>query len=323
MKINDWRRKARRRAWTLVLLSLALVLSCFSFPEQLTAAGIRAAVSKNTVPGLKMAAAEAPETLKSFIQLTIETLAKEEPFKAWTGSQVKFYPLGPGTHGWLVHVMKGEQRMGYMIITAKEEGGYVLTEYGAGNDGLPYSMSDLRQYLVQEGLIPSNYSGTLTLIPLYSPLLPLWEIKLAGKKLYINAAQPEILPWDSKQAEAMLQKKIPAALGSISNGDMPATSKAYLVRPSSFDPYDNLLWLKNPELPRLDGEAFIDLIKRKGSMVFQSAGENDKFGAPFMITGYQKWTEDIVYAAVGPKGLRFVPLPVLQDNGTLHMAASE
>ncbi|WP_410511770.1 hypothetical protein PaeBR_17125 [Paenibacillus sp. BR2-3] len=334
MNIKDRkRRSARRQACLLLLLSIGLAVSGFSFPAQLTAAGSRVAVTKNAASGLVMKTSPAPQTLQDFIQITIDKLAKEDPFKGWKAGQVQYYPLGPGTHSWLVNVMNGEQRIGYLVIAAKDEGGYMLSEYGAGNEGLPYSLSDLRQFLVQEGLISSTYSGTPGLTPLYSALLPVWEITIAGKKLYINAAVPEILPWTSIKAEAVLKTEAAASNGISDPEGLSSPQTVYRSGQSS-DPYDDLLWLKNPKLPVLSGDAFLVLLQQKGSLVFQSAGRNDRYGAPFMITGYQVWTSatntaetgtqnaDKVYAAIGPQGKRFVPLYLLHENGTLHKTSA-
>ncbi|MDQ0195920.1 hypothetical protein [Paenibacillus wynnii] len=330
---NRWRNSAGKKACFLLLLSIGLATSSFSFPEPLAATGHSVTVYKNTTPQLSMTTAPAPGTLKDFVQLNIDKLAEEATFKSWKGAQSEYYPLGPGTHSWLVNVMKAEQRIGYLIITAKNEGGYMLSEYGAGYEGLPYSLKELRQLLVQEGLITSTSSGNLTLTPLYVPLLPLWEVSISGKKLYINAVVPEILPWNSSKAEALLKKAGSAANLDLTVGSNLSPREVYQTNQSS-DPYDNLLWLTNPKLPTISDNDFSAVLKRKGNLVFQSAGQNESVGAPLMITGYQIWTVDAqttepgtasmnkLYAAIGPQGRRFVPLSLLQQYGTLHQAST-
>lgn len=334
MKRNLSRKNsAGRKVCFLLILCVGLGLSSLISPSLLTAAG-SPYPAKNTKSVLQLVTAPASSTLEDFVKVNIDKLAAEAPFKSWKNAQSKYYPLGPGTHSWLVNVMNGDQRIGYMIITATTEGGYVLSEYGAGNEGLPYSLSELRQLLVQEGLIPSTYSGKLALKPLYLPLLPLWEVTLSGKKFYINAAVPEILPWSYTKVETLsIKASTVANLYSFSkNTRIP--QPIFLSHQSS-DPYENILWIKNPKLPIFGEDEFSTLLQQKGSLVFQSAGHNDSVGGPLMITGYQIWrtvddpsesvqkNNNLLYAAIGPEGKRFVPLPLLQKYGTLHEDSAE
>ncbi|KGE16530.1 hypothetical protein [Paenibacillus wynnii] len=334
MKRKDrWRNSAGKKACFFLLISIGLATASFSFPVPLAATGNSVTAYKNATPDLNMTTAPAPGTLKDFVQLHIDKLAEEATFKDWKGAQSEYYPLGPGTHSWLVNVMKGKQRIGYLIITAKNEGGYMLSEYGAGYEGLPYSLKELRQLLVQEGLITSTTSGNLTLTPLYAPLLPLWEVSISGKKLFINAAVPEVLPWNSSKAEALLKKAVTAANHGLTGESNLSPREVYQTNQSS-DPYDNLLWLTNPKLPMTSDNDFSALLKRKGNLVFQSAGQNESVGAPLMITGYQIWTAEPqtegsgtgsinkLYTAIGPQGRRFVPLSLLQQYGTLHQVST-
>ena len=324
------RNTAGRKACFLLLLSLGLTLSSLLFSSQLTAAGIPVGTIKIAVHELNIKTDPAPSTLKDFVQLNMDKLSKEATFKSWKGAESQYYPLGPGTHGWLVNVMKDEQRIGYLIITAKNEGGYELSEYGAGNEGLPYSLSQLRQLLVQEGLISSSYSGTLSLTPLYSPILPLWEVTISGKRLYINAAEPEILPWNYNKAESVLKMSATAVNLKFIAGDYKRTPQAIYRTAGTSDPFENLLWITTPKLPTISDNDFSAVLKTKGNLVFQSAGRNDIVGGPLMISGYQLWRAESVtgetgtkntnklYAVVGRDGKRFVPLSLLQQYGTLH-----
>ncbi|KAI7246480.1 hypothetical protein KC345_g12063, partial [Hortaea werneckii] len=163
------------------------------------------------LPGLVMKPAAATESLQDFTRLTISQLSADAPFKEWKNAGTEVYPLGPGTRSWLVNVMNGEQRIGYLIISATDNSGYVLSEYGAGTYGLPYSMSELRQYLVQEGLLTSNYSGTIGLSALYAPLLPVWKLTLENKTIYLNASVLQVLPWSLSQAKSILSGQLDAS----------------------------------------------------------------------------------------------------------------
>lgn len=329
MTINNKRRHPTEKQVRLILLLiLGLFISSFKYAGELSATGNPITDTGTAIAGLELRPSPAPSALKDFVQLTIDKLAKQAPFKSWKEGNNEYYPLGPGTHSWLVNVMNGNQRIGYLIITAKEEGGYVLSEYGAGTEGLPYSVCDLRQLLVQEGLLPSSYSEVLTLTPIYSPLLPVWELSIGAQKLYINASVPEILPWNSNKAEAFLKKELTVA-NYLSSSDSALVPQAAYRSGQSSDPYADLLWLTKPKLDRLSVNEFSALLRQKGRFIFHSSGHNDTFGSPQAITGYQKWTTtrdtaeakgsmSKLYAAAGPQGKRFVPYRELLENGTLH-----
>lgn len=325
-----------------LLLCLCLGLTLYSagsaFPAELSATGTRVtvtqAVSQPSLPLLEMKWMASPESVQDFARLTISKLSADPPFTSWKNAGTEYYPLGPGTHSWLVNVMDGEQRIGYLIITAKDQGGYMLSEYGAGSYGLPYSLQDLRQFLAQQELIPSNLSGQLELTALYAPLLPLWKLTIDNKTLYINASVLQVLPWSISKAEDMLHAKS-AAAGAISSLEPGLAPLPVYQTGGQDDPYADLLWLTAPPLVPLSGNQFALALASGGSLAFQSPGRNDAFGGPFMITGCQSWglsasgtgtasgSSAIVYAASGPEGKRYLPLAALQDSGTLHTLTTE
>lgn len=314
----------------LLLLCIGLIAGSSSSPTALAATRVSViqSVTQDSTPVLKMNSLPSPSTVQEFAKTTLNKLATEAPFTAWKDAGIEYYPLGPGTHSWLVNVMKGEQRIGYMIITATENGGYMLSEYGAGTYGLPYSLIDLRHFLVQEGLISSSFSGTIKLTPLYAPLLPVWKISIDNQTIFINASVPEIIPWSLSKAEEVLK-------GKLTDTDVITSQNIDLSPQSAFssggtdDPYENIMWLTSPKLATVSGENIADLIRTKESIAYQAAGKNEILGAPFMITGYQSWqpaqgqlqavnNKLTVYAASGPEGKRYLPLSVLQAYGTLH-----
>lgn len=320
----------RRRLLLCLTLGLSLFAASASLPPALAATGSRTTVTQavmlEVLPELTMKIAPSPESLQDFTRLTISQLSADAPFKEWKDARTEVYPLGPGTHGWLVNVMNGEQRIGYLIISAAAKGGYMLSEYGAGTEGLPYSMSDLRQYLVQEGLLTSNYSGKLELSALYAPLLPVWRITLEDKTIYINASVLQVLPWSFSQADGILNGQLDSKALVLSGQDhapLPA-----VLSGGQDDPYADLLWLTAPKLHTISADSLQSLLAGSGSLAFQSAGHNDALGAPFMITGCQSWlpaisggqksSAAVIYAAAGPGGKRYLPLTALEKYGTFH-----
>lgn len=323
----------RRIRFLLIVVAGMIGLSAGSaLPPAHASTGNRLTVTQSVsqVNGfpLTMKSLPSPVTLQDFTRHTISKLSADTPFQDWADADTEYYPLGPGTHSWLVNVMNGKQRIGYLIITAAEPKGYVLSEYGAGTYGLPYSLTELRQYLVQEELIHSSYSGKLELEALYAPLLPVWKITLDHTILYINASVPQLLPWSLSEAGEVFSSH-PASKNLLSSLDT-GRSPLKVVRSGGPDnPYKDLQWLTLPELNVSSNTEFEALLALNGSLAFQSSGRNDHLGAPFMITGFQRWNSltagtmkstdlTFLYAAVGLQGKRFLPLRALQENGTLH-----
>ncbi|WP_150275467.1 hypothetical protein [Paenibacillus tepidiphilus] len=276
----------------------------------------------------------ASAALQEFTRQTLGKLAKNAPFTDWKNAKTEYFPLGPGTHGWLVNVLKGDQRVGYLIITAAEQGGLYLSEYGAGTDNLPYSLTELRRVLAQEALIPSDYSGKLELTALYVPLLPVWKMTLGQKTFYLSAAgEPELLPWDESKAQAVFKGQAAAPMSSPGPGAAFTPQKVYRSSGED-DPYADLRWLSAPRLDKLKAGSLSLLLAQGNALAFQSAGRNDLLGAPFMVTGYQCWNPapapagtsgdlaPLIYAASGPEGRRFLPLALLEERGTLHALAA-
>lgn len=327
----------RRRGRLLLCLTLGLTLLAAGapFPPALAATNSRPtvtqAVMQELLPGLVMNQVASPGTLQDFTRLTISRLSADAPFKEWKDAGTEVFPLGPGTRSWLVNVMSGGQRIGYLIISAADDGGYLLSEYGAGTYGLPYSLSDLRQYLVQEGLLTSNYSGTIGLTALYAPLLPVWKLTLENKILYLNASVLQVLPWNLSQANTILSGQQVTAGAAVSTPGQDLNPLPALLGGGQDDPYADLLWLAAPELKNISLSGLTALLAGHGSLAFRSAGHNDALGAPFMITGCQSWipaasgstatqSAAVVYAAAGPGGRRYLPLTALQKSGTFHKA---
>lgn len=272
-----------------------------------------------------------PDSLKTFVHEAVDKLSDEAPFKEWKTAKPSIHPLGPGTHGWLVNLISGDKRIGYMIITASDNGGYTLSEYGADTEGLPYSVTELRLFLAQQGLIHSLFE-IIEPVPLYAPLLPYWKVTVNGQTLYVNAIVPEILPWDDSKAEAVARSAQAAGrYGLTASGLLSEITAGPMFQTGhTGNPYDNLLWLTSPKLAPLEAHEFVQLLQLQPGLVFRSnAGANDILGAPLMITGYQLWTssaasggETVAYAASGIGGRRFLPLDALQQSGKFQVYVS-
>ncbi|CAM4344831.1 hypothetical protein [Paenibacillus typhae] len=323
----------RRRLFPLLCLGLALLPAAAVVPAagEATAQGSRIlvpqAVSQALQPDLSIKPLPSPKTLQEFTADTISRLSAAEPFTAWKNAETEYYPLGPGTHSWLINVLSGGQRIGYLIISAAEDGGYMLSEYGAGTTGLPYSLTELRQFVVQEDLIPSSYSGNAELTALYAPMLPVWKLTVDKQTYYINAVTLQLLPWTSARADAVLKGALPSADTVTSSGSRLSPLQASLSGGQD-DPYADIRWLASSRLKAVDSGNVAVLLGKGRALAYQSPGANDTTGAPFMITGYQSWrpsvkekaadSRTVIYAATGVKGYRYLPFALLQKTGTLH-----
>ncbi|WP_151736062.1 hypothetical protein [Paenibacillus tengchongensis] len=294
-------------------------------PNPAGRATVSAAVTGNEpLASLALKPLPASAALQAFAQESIAKLARNAPFTGWKNAEAEYFPLGPGTHSWLVNVQKDGLRVGYLIITAVQQGGYSLSEYGAGTTGLPYSLTELRRVLAQEALIPSGYSGKLELTALYAPLLPVWKLTLGQETLYLSAAVPGLLPWDDSKVQTFFNGQA-AADRTQAGPDASFMPQPAYQGGGEDDPYADLRWLSAPGLGKLKAASLSLLLAQGNALAFQSAGRNDTLGAPFMVTGYQCWNPrtasggaPLMYAASGPGGRRFLPLSLLEERGTLH-----
>lgn len=276
--------------------------------------------------GLVLPETAGPAELRLFVKETVAKLAASPPFTGWSGAELKIYPLGPGTHGWLVNVMRSGERIGYLIIAAKTDGGYMLSEYGAGTEGLPYSLTELRRVLAQDALIPTSSIPRVKLEAVYVPLRPLWKLTdPTGSVYYLHAWKPELLP---RSAAEQALNQLSAPIGAINRDWTPAA--AGWTAGAGDDPAADLSWLAEP--PLTIGAAVSSSLSdalRRSPLVFRSRTGGGLLAAPFILSGAQRWTalsdqpggeRQIEYAAL-PNGtsVRFVPLgALLREEGGFH-----
>lgn len=123
MKNYARQQRALRRLGRLLLClapALSLLAASTASPavhaSQAGRATVTQAVMQEALPALAMKPVPAPETLKAFTQQMIGQLSANAPFKEWKDAATEVYPLGPGTRSWLVNVMDGGQRIGYLVF---------------------------------------------------------------------------------------------------------------------------------------------------------------------------------------------------------------
>lgn len=319
---------------TMKAIALLLALSCYN-PGTSQAVSVPAAqqtVSSKAIGSVKNAVlnnissrAAVPSPLEDFSKDVLSELSHQAEFQDWNHATITYYPLGPGTHGWLAAVSQGNRQIGYLIFTARENGGFMLSEYGS-EESMPYSYEDLHRRLVQESIIPSasEIPESVKIEAEYTSMLPVWKVTPRGKKsLYINALTAELLPVSDT---AVGKVKLPQGMSSGQSLHLESASLSSGKERS--DPYDNLLWLTAPRLNVSHDSDLLQAISiHDDSLIFMSPGHNAAYGAPFSITGLQTWSlakEDatVLYVATGTGGSRYLPLSMLLDTGEFRVLPS-
>lgn len=271
----------------------------------------------------------APTLLKTFSETIVKQLSEQQVFTSWAHSELQYFPLGPGTHSWLVTVSKDDKELGYLILTAKDTDSeeYVLSEYGT-SASVPYHVTSLHQTLEQLELISSSSNknvNPITIEPLYSPLLPLWKVSYGQQEtLYLNALTMEVLPWDESHWKKLSMQNTELSGAHFSTTDPSYTSSQAILRKGQRDPLKNLMWITSPKLAVYSDQEFESYINQHNSLIFTSPNRNDEYGGPFAISGFQKWhsnqgvSEQTIYAGTGLSGQRYLPLAVLRAQGEFH-----
>ena len=270
-----------------------------------------------TLPVALPSSAEAPKELVSFAELTVQQLLEQEPFQGWGNAQLQFFPLGPGTHSWLVTLSSDQKNNGYLILAAKEDGGYILSEYGAG-EYMPYQLSQLHQAL--------QLTGSPQVEALYAPLLPVWKITYKGQApVYIHAITMEELPFIEEEWEELSGSLQAHPAGVTTDMKSPTKITSRINSSIESDPYTNLTWITRPQLNKTNPKQMITYMKQNKSLVFTAPNRNAAYAAPFVITGFQDWSASSptdtssVYAATGQDGGRFLPFSMLIEQGELRL----
>lgn len=278
------------------------------------------------------AVAQVPGSLMDFAEETVAQLSAHAPF--WDEAILEFTPLGPGTHGWLVTISDEGLPQGYMIISAGQDGGYILSEYGIGST-LPYSQAPLKERLAAEGLVKAG--GSLpqgSIVRKLYDVSPVWQVQLPGKKpVYFNALNSEALP-DEPQQTQTTTKLVSVPLPATAKGLVASSTsnRWFAGTPSiatgdSIDPYDNLLWLTSSNLTARSSADLRNLLQEHSTLIFKSAKGNAAYGAPFNLTGWHRWSSEnqenpaALYVSVPLRNtdtLRFLPASRLVGQGQFY-----
>ncbi|SEL56218.1 hypothetical protein SAMN05518856_11360 [Paenibacillus sp. OK003] len=282
----------------------------------------------------------APDAVQQFAHEQAIILGTEQAGNQWDHAQLDFYPLGPGTRSWLVYANVGESPVGYMIISANDQGQLQLSEYGQGEQR-PYNISLLyqaldRQQLDLEELIPDGGGLQLRYAP---PLLAYWKVEMPNDDvIYIDATNGDTLPTgvlkaldtDSRQASKRMKsiRSISVQAVVMTPEDSPQVSSLSVdsldLQPL-FDPADNLLWITSKALSINGVKTLNQQWKEHKKIVFSADHQNVLYGGPLPVSGYQIWRDERgtvhnQYVAIGGNTSvrRFVPLQSLLRDGNFY-----
>ncbi|MFB8373388.1 hypothetical protein [Paenibacillus taichungensis] len=282
----------------------------------------------------------APDAVQQFAREQAIILSTEHEGNHWDHAQLDFYPLGPGTRSWLVYANVGDSPVGYMIISANDQGQFQLSEYGQGEQR-PYNFSLLDQALNRQQLdlkeVITNGGGLqLRYAP---PLLTYWKVERPNHDtIYIDATNGDALPTgvlsaldrDSQQATNRMKsiRSISVQAVVITPEDSPQVSSLSVdsmdLQPP-FDPADNLLWITSKALSISGVKTLKQQWKEHKKIVFSADQQNVLYGGPLPVSGYQIWRDDRgtvqkQYVAIGGNTSvrRFVPLQTLLRDGHFY-----
>ncbi|MGQ8871627.1 hypothetical protein [Paenibacillus sp. TSA_86.1] len=234
----------------------------------------------------------APAAVEQYAQQQASVLGTSN--SDWLTAQLEYYPLGPGTHGWLVYANVQDQRIGYMIISITEQGKYFLSEYGQGEEVL-YNNELLGQALERQQLNLSTIQtagGELTR-RYAAPLLAYWKVGRANyPALYIDASNGDLLPSDvleRLEKSPGTQSSAPPKLQELQA--MPAATTwitdPVRLRPA-FGPSLQLTWLTSEPLQLSQVKERIQN-SHLSALVFSAGERNLFYGGPLPVSGYQMW----------------------------------
>lgn len=234
------------------------------------------------------------------------TLARESGFESWQTAVWNSYPLGPGTHGWVVILTDHGQDVGYMIVHATDNGSFRLTEYGTGNNPL-FSLTTLYRSLVQQELIPitTSYSDfvqneTIMLDRLYmDQLTAVWKIMFDDQAYYLDAKSGELLPLKEDPIPRIKEDQPEAT---------DLSSKAQTASFPAFDPYDRLPWVQGKPLPVTKLSELQKALNPQAKLTYVTELYDGQVTLPLAILGYQQWVDGDSYLTLDHVGSRYVLL---------------
>lgn len=238
------------------------------------------------------------------IRAWLSALSGEPGFEDWNSATWSIYPLGPGTHSWVVLLHSDSREIGYLVLAADGENDYRVQEYGQGPYPL-FSMNTLHRSLEQRGLIPESIPASAITRYYAAPLQGVWKIGAGSEEpLYLDAKTGGELP----PLTSWLQE--PAAAGSHLEGlgaVLPGQLSDSLTR-DPFDPFLKPVWLKGKPLPAADfGEWKTGIKETDSALTYLGKWYGGAALYPLAVTGFHEWSQAGPYLRLEHDGSRYVP----------------
>ncbi|WP_442601324.1 hypothetical protein [Paenibacillus sp. KN14-4R] len=245
-------------------------------------------------------------------------LAKQPGWESWKQASWSVYPLGPGTHGWIVELTQDGQKVGYMIVSGDMHGGYVLTEYGKGSNPL-FSLDTLHRVLTERGIISNHITvndlvqGTaININRIYiNALQALWKIVVNGKASYFDAITGALLDLEQEPTASIPDPHAQPSIGLTAN--LPL-----LAEHPVFDPYERMPWLTGKPLHISNFAAFQRAFKNNDELRLVCELYNGKLSMPLPVLGYVQWEQSEPLLIVDQEGERYISLSIALQLGNLY-----
>lgn len=257
-----------------------------------------------------------PAAVEQLAQDTLSKLSMEHEFSPFANAELLIMPLGPGTHGYIVHILQSAEPVGYLIITATESSGYIVTEYGTGSTPLFSSL-----------LHPENIASSIDMYESrfmeYKGTLAYWQLRdHDGHPIYIDASNGDQLPdfVSYESSSSTLSKNFKG----IQLEDEPGRLELASV---PFSPSSNLLWLVSDPVKVLNDAGLVKQLHRHERLIFSAHKHNVWYSGPLAITGYHSWKskqveeEAVIFARTGTSSaqLRYIPIDKLIGSGSFYV----
>jgi len=268
----------------------------------------------------------------------IRKIAEEHKLVPWQDATFHIEPLGPGTHGWLVHVLDQQTPVGYLIIDALEGGGFRLAEYGVGERPI-FHLETLRTSLVQIGMIESQVTieqlSTMLVHPDESESVPSHadehqpSLVIQRHYLYPFAAYWKVRDEERKQTayfDAFTGEQYPLTKDPVSKSvddiqylpTMLTELKDKMQLPK-FDPYEDLGWIVEDPIHVSTIDDVIEPLRHKQRLTLTIELYDDLVLLPYPIIGYAQWDKAEAYLLIYSEGLRYVPLIDAVRYGRIYL----
>lgn len=278
-------------------------------PKQPEAAPKPSTGSRSETPAPSGALNRDP-ALEEQIRTWAGSLSKEKGFEAWGQASWDAYPLGPGTHSWVILFRSAGTELGYMVVASTEDGAFKLMEYGTGPTPL-FSMETLYHSLVQRGLIsdsityPSFLSKPAVDFTRWyaGPLQGVWRVAASDGTHYFDAKTGEELP-DIGSWLDELQPVTPVS-GSAVN-PKPGISEA--AEWEAHDPFIRpKAWMKGEPLAASSFTEWRQLLEKPDThLTYFGKWYGGRALYPLAVSGYHLWSADTPYIRLEHNGPRYV-----------------